>query len=60
MTTNDTPNPGSREAIDMGCTCPVIDNGHGKGYMGGAKDKDGNTLFVYTVTCPLHRGDDDA
>lgn len=28
------PNPGSDEAIASGCTCPVIDNGHGRGYMG--------------------------
>lgn len=24
------PNPGSREAIEQGCTCPVLDNNHGK------------------------------
>jgi len=48
------PNPGSREAIATGCTCPVIDNGHGRGYMGGAKDKNGETIFVYTVGCPVH------
>jgi hypothetical protein len=54
----DAPNPGSREAVNKGCTCPVIDNGYGKGYMGGAKDKEGNTLFVYTVGCPLHERDE--
>lgn len=48
------PNPGSSEAIKLGCTCPVIDNGYGKGYMGGAKGKDGGTVFVYTLGCPLH------
>lgn len=48
------PNPGSLEAQEMGCTCPVMDNGQGKGYMGGAKDKDGNTMFVMSVKCPIH------
>jgi hypothetical protein len=24
------PNPGSDEAIDQGCSCPVLDNSHGK------------------------------
>jgi len=31
---NDKPNPGSPEAIKKGCTCPVLDNGHGKGHLG--------------------------
>ena len=25
-----TPNPGSQEALDAGCTCAVLDNNHGK------------------------------
>lgn len=49
------PNPGSSDAIAKGCTCPVMDNGHGRGYMGGVKDKDGNTLFVYSASCPVHK-----
>ena len=49
-----TPNPGSDEAIAQGCTCPVMDNGHGKGYMGGVKDEDGNVVFVMNCDCPLH------
>lgn len=24
------PNPGSKEALGQGCTCPVIDNNHGR------------------------------
>lgn len=24
------PNPGSNEALDAGCICPVMDNNHGK------------------------------
>jgi hypothetical protein len=40
------PNPGSDEAIKQGCTCPVLDNAHGKGsYRGG---------FFITADCPLH------
>lgn len=48
------PTPGSRDAGSMGCTCPIIDNGHGHGYMGGLKDKDGNVMFVTQADCPLH------
>jgi hypothetical protein len=46
-----TPNPGSDEALDAGCTCPVLDNAHGKGYMGGVF---GGTVFVYMEGCPVH------
>lgn len=28
------PNPGSPEAVAIGCTCPRMDNGHGKGHHG--------------------------
>ena len=55
-----TPNPGSREARARGCQCPVIDNGHGKGYMGGMKDREtGETVFVITVGCPVHTPHDE-
>lgn len=47
-------NPGSDEAIAAGCTCPVIDNGHGRGYMGGVTDDKGQTVFVISGDCPLH------
>lgn len=40
------PNPGSKEAEEQGCTCPVIDNHYGKGLP------DGN--FWYTMGCPIH------
>lgn len=39
------PNPGSDAAIAMGCTCPVLDNGHGR-------RNDGR--FVYSWDCPVH------
>jgi hypothetical protein len=40
------PNPGSDEAIALGCKCPVIDNGHGKGR--------GDGLFWFNGDCPIH------
>lgn len=39
--------PGGARAVENGCTCPVLDNGHGKGYMG-------QGVFVVSVGCPLH------
>lgn len=41
------PNPGSDEALDRGCTCPVLDNNHGRyvGWRGG---------WIITPGCPLH------
>jgi len=48
------PNPGSKEALDQGCLCAVMDNAYGKGYLGGVKGKDGNIIFVVTDNCPLH------
>jgi len=47
---NKTPNPGSDAAIKQGCTCPVLDNGHGKG-VGGNGEKHG---WWITEGCPLH------
>ena len=42
------PNPGSKQAQDIGCLCPVLDNAHGKGYM----CIEG--VFVYREDCPIH------
>lgn len=42
-------NPGSPEAIRSGCRCPVMDNNHGRGWMGLSE------LFVYSYNCPLHK-----
>ncbi len=44
------PNPGSAEAIKAGCSCPILDNRHGKGAYDG---KDGQ--FWINEGCPLHR-----
>lgn len=43
------PNPGSKTAIEAGCTCPVMDNEYGAGYMG----MEG--VYVYSAGCKLHR-----
>lgn len=45
---NDVPNPGSDAALDAGCTCPILDNGHGRGYMGM------QGRFVIAGDCPIH------
>lgn len=39
------PNPGSNEAIALGCTCPVLDNHYGRGEAG---------RFWVTFGCPVH------
>ena len=43
-------NPGSDEAIEMGCTCPVLDNSHGWGSMYG------EGTFWISIGCPIHGG----
>lgn len=45
----DVPNPGSDAAIEQGCICPVLDNGHGNEAF--ARDRGG---FIVVVGCPLH------
>ena len=42
------PAPGSDIAVAMGCTCPRMDNGYGRGYMGQRH------IFIYTIGCPVH------
>lgn len=43
-------NPGSLQAIKNGCTCPVLDNGHGRGHLG-----DGEKFgWWINAGCPLH------
>jgi hypothetical protein len=45
------PNPGSEEAIALGCRCPVLDNGHGRGWN---VDAQGKSVFVFNIECPPH------
>ncbi len=51
MTTAPNP-PGSPEALALGCICPVLDNGHGKG--SGWVDHHGNPIFWFDMNCPIH------
>lgn len=50
MADGDVPSPGSDEALDQGCRCPVLDNAHGRGYMG-------TDRYVTRPDCPLHGED---
>ena len=45
------PNPGSDEAVGMGCSCPRMDNGYGKGsYTDG---------WVINLSCAVHNVEPD-
>jgi hypothetical protein len=44
-------NPGSNEAIEQGCECPVLDNAKGRGAWGTSGD---DAVFWMSSTCPLH------
>ncbi len=44
----ETPNPGSDEALDQGCTCAVLDNHHGRS---APWPPDG---WWITEGCPVH------
>lgn len=43
-----TPNPGSPEAVKLGCLCAQIENHYGKGYRGIPG------YFAQTYDCPVH------
>lgn len=49
-------NPGSQEAYYRGCSCPVLENGHGLGILGGTvtDKRSGLPLFWINANCPLH------
>ena len=44
--------PGHPQAVIDGCTCPVLDNAHGKGC--GYTDDDGHPLYIFNGDCVLH------
>ncbi len=48
MKPSNNPHPGSKEAVDLGCTCPVMDNHYGRGYQGV------EGIYVYNQDCNLH------
>jgi len=43
--------PGSKEAREKGCSCPVADNED----MRGVKNANGDPMFVISGACSLHR-----
>ena len=43
-----TANPGSRLAVTIGCTCPLLDNGHGDDEIGRIRG------FYISEDCPVH------
>lgn len=43
--------PGSPAARNVGCTCPMLDNAHGRGCGG---DADGVPVYWIVADCPLH------
>lgn len=44
-------NPGSDDAVRNGCTCPVLDNGRGRGIPG-----PNGPQFWIAWDCPVHHG----
>lgn len=46
--------PGSKIAIEHGCTCPVIDNHYGKGIPYTRDDGCVGYTYWYTYGCPIH------
>lgn len=44
--------PGSAAAREHGCTCPVLDNAHGRGVWPGRKGDE--PLYWYASDCPYH------
>jgi hypothetical protein len=44
------PNPGSAQAVNLGCRCPVIQNHWGAG----VKQLGGGRKFWVAEECPLH------
>jgi hypothetical protein len=47
-------NPGSAQACKKGCRCPVSDNGHGRGIVGGYGGTEKEPAFWINASCPLH------
>ena len=42
-------NPGSKEAVEAGCSCPIFDNGQGEGLPW-----NGGRVWWINEDCPLH------
>ena len=52
------PPPGHPDSVALGCLCPVLDNGHGKG--AGYYDLDGKPLHWINFECKVHVEQEDA
>lgn len=53
--TDKPPNPGSKEAIEAGCICPVMDNHHGAGIpMVDPDTKAIRHAYWVNATCSIH------
>ncbi len=48
------PNPGSDEAIVLGCLCPSMDNHRGRGFPWRNEDGEVVASFWISAKCPLH------
>lgn len=51
------PSPGSDAAVEVGCTCPVMDNAHGNGVpwpREDGKDPKDYPSFWINESCPIH------
>lgn len=46
------PNPATKEAIELGCECHIIDNHYGMG--SGYNKPDGTPCFWISERCPIH------
>jgi hypothetical protein len=56
------PNPGSKDAVEQGCRCPVLDNYHGAGVpwpRDDGLDPVEHPSFWMTAGCPLHGSEGD-
>lgn len=51
---NETLKPGSNEAVEAGCTCPIFDNYKGEGIPIRAKDGTIQRGYWMSADCPLH------
>jgi hypothetical protein len=49
------PNPGSEQALKQGCTCPVLENAHGRGIRWPPRFVRPYPEFWIDEDCPLHR-----
>jgi hypothetical protein len=41
------PHPGSKEAVELGCICSVLDNNYGMGFGKPVR-------YLITENCPIH------